>query len=77
LNNSPNFATSTGVISGQPLFEAGPASLIHSSSLSTTPSPSVSGQGHPLFAAGPATVGQASNLSTTPSPSPSGQPLFA
>ena len=46
-------------LSGQPLSV--PASLGHASSLSRTPSPSLSGHGHPLFS--PASFGHASSLS--------------
>jgi hypothetical protein len=44
----------------------------HLSSLSKTPSPSVSGQGQPAFSFGPATVGHLSSLSAIPSLSVSG-----
>jgi hypothetical protein len=45
----------------------------HLSSLSKTPSPSVSGKGQPAFSFGPATVGHL-HLSATPSLSVSGHP---
>jgi hypothetical protein len=51
-----------------------PLTCGHLSSLSNTPSPSVSGQGQPAFSLGPATVGHLSFLSAT-SPSVSGQPF--
>ena len=56
------------------MFSTGPGTVGQASSLSSTPSPSVSGQGQPLFSTGPATVGQASSISGIPSPSVSGQP---
>ena len=59
------------------MLDATPASFGHLSSLSNTPSPSVSGQGQPLFSAGPAVFGHLSFPSTTPSPSASGHPLLA
>ena len=51
LAKSSNFFSATLVItgSGHPLLDAGPASVLQLSSLSNTPSPSVSGQGHPPF----------------------------
>jgi hypothetical protein len=46
--------------SGQPWFATVPLTCGHLSSLSNTPSPSVSGQGQPAFSLGPATVGHLS-----------------
>jgi hypothetical protein len=59
---------------GQPWFATVPLTCGHLSSLSNTPSPSVSGQGQPAFSLGPATVGHLS-FYQLPSPSVSGQPL--
>src|SRR5690554_4075583 len=67
--------TTSTVGSGHPLLEAGPATSGQSSSLSNTPSPSVSSHGQPLFSAGPGSLGHSSSLSITPSPSASGHPL--
>src|SRR5690606_4473417 len=66
--------TST-VGSGHPLFSTVPATSGHSSSLSRTPSSSISSQGQPLLSASPASLGQSSSLSLTPSPSASGHPF--
>ena len=63
--------TSAGL--GHPLYSGNPGTSGQASSLSRTPSLSVSFQGHPLFSAGPATSGHSSSLSRTPSPSVSGQ----
>src|SRR6056297_642437 len=64
-------------ICGHPILLAGPGVSIHLSSLSGTPSPSVSGQ--PFVADGPYSFLHSSLPSGTPSPSLSiiGQPLFS
>src|SRR5690606_1492409 len=66
----------SSVTSGHPLLATVPLTSGHLSSLSRTPSPSVSGHGHPPFSARPATVGHLSEPSVTPSPSVSGHPFI-
>src|SRR5690606_5775192 len=75
LPYSFNCLMCSSLTSGHPLLDAGPATSGHSSSLSKTPSPSVSGQGQPLFSFGPASSGHSSCASAIPSPSVSGHPL--
>jgi hypothetical protein len=66
LPYSFNFIITASDSSGQPLLATVPFTSGHLSSLSKTPSPSVSGKGQPAFSFGPATVGHLS-LSATPS----------
>src|SRR6476660_3629981 len=71
-----NFLIASSETSGHPLLATVPLTSTHLSSLSATPSPSVSGQGQPAFSAGPLTSTHLSTLSATPSPSVSGQPFI-
>src|SRR5690606_12309488 len=79
LAKSFSFFITASVISGHPLLATVPAISGHASSLSRTPSASVSSHGHPLFSISPASSGQLSSLSRFPSDSVSshGHPLFS